>query len=230
MNRLVATWQDMEPRRRFVAGLAALAALIAIVGLGRMASAPSMALLYSGLDPSAAGGVVSALESRGAVYEVRGDAIYVASDQRDRLRMALAAEGRPAGGPAGYELLDGISGFGTTSEMFDATYWRAKEGELARTILALPGVRSARVHIANPVRKPFERRLDPSAAVTVAMRSGALGESQAQAIRHLVSSAVAGSRPPRSPCSMRTAGCCCARARTRPRPAPPTSPKPAPPR
>ena len=29
-----------------------------------------------------------------------------------------------------------LSGFGTTSQMFDAAYWRAKEGELARTILA----------------------------------------------------------------------------------------------
>ncbi len=195
MSKFSAIWQDMEPRRRFVAGLAGLAAVIAVVGLARMASTPAMALLYSGLDPSAAGGIIASLESRGAPYEVRGDAIYVSEADRDRLRMALASEGRPAGGPAGYELLDGISGFGTTSEMFDATYWRAKEGELARTILALPGVESARVHIANPVRRPFQRRVDPTASATVAMRSGRLPESQAQAIRHLLSSAVTGLSP-----------------------------------
>ncbi len=195
VNRLTTIWEGMEPRKKFVAGLAALAALIAIVGLARVASTPGMALLYSGLDPAASGGVISALESRGLSYEVRGDSIYVPEADRDRTRMALAAEGRPSAGPMGYELLDGISGFGTTSEMFDATYWRAKEGELARTILALPGVLRARVHIANPVRRPFEKRTDQTASVSVAMRVGALGETQALAIRHLVSSAVAGLSP-----------------------------------
>jgi flagellar M-ring protein FliF len=63
--------------------------------------------------------------------------------------MALAAEGLPAAGGAGYELLDNLSGFGTTSQMFDAAYWRAKEGELARTLLAMPEIKAARVHIAS---------------------------------------------------------------------------------
>ncbi len=61
-------------------------------------------------------------------------AIYVDAAQRDSLRMVLAGQGLPATGGAGYELLDSLSGFGTTSQMFDAAYWRAKEGELARTI------------------------------------------------------------------------------------------------
>ena len=43
--------------------------------------------------------------------------------------------------PQGYELLDSLSGFGTTSQMFDAAYWRAKEGELARTIVVQPACR-----------------------------------------------------------------------------------------
>ena len=41
----------------------------------------------------------------------------------------------PANSGSGYELLDSLTGFGTTSQMFDAAYWRAKEGELARTII-----------------------------------------------------------------------------------------------
>ena len=109
--------------------------------------------------------------------------------------MALAAEGLPAGGPAGYEILDGLSGFGTTSQMFDAAYWRAKEGELARTITGSPNVRAARVHLANPVNQPFARTPAGSASVTVTMARGALDPGQAQAIRYLVSSAVAGVAP-----------------------------------
>ena len=109
--------------------------------------------------------------------------------------MALAAKGLPAGGPAGYEILDGLSGFGTTSQMFDAAYWRAKEGELARTITGSPNVRAARVHLANPVSQPFSRTPAGSASVTVTMARGELDRGQAEAIRYLVSSAVAGVAP-----------------------------------
>jgi flagellar M-ring protein FliF len=112
--------------------------------------------------------------------------------QRDSLRMALAGEGLPAAGGSGYELLDQLTGFGTTSQMFDAAYWRAKEGELARTLLAMPEVRAARVHIAQGPTDGFRRDTPPSASVTVTTASGRLSEAQAQAIRHLVASAVAG--------------------------------------
>ncbi len=128
-------------------------------------------------------------------YEVREASIYVDGGQRDAVRMALATEGLPASGPAGYELLDNLSGFGTTSQMFDAAYWRAKEGELARTITAAPNVRAARVHLANPVNQPFARTPSGTASVTVTMARGALDAEQAQAIRYLVSSAVAGLAP-----------------------------------
>lgn len=192
VNQIAALWSGLDTRRRIVTGLAAAAAVIAVLGLARMAAQPSMALLYAGLDPAAAGGVTTALETRGVAYEVRGDAIFVPENRRDSLRMALAAEGRPESGAAGYELLDGLSGFGATAQMFDAAYWRAKEGELARTILSLPQVRRARVHVANPVRRPFERGAAPTASVAVTMAAGALPAAQAQAIRHLVAAAVPG--------------------------------------
>ncbi|HKK35741.1 MAG TPA: flagellar basal-body MS-ring/collar protein FliF [Paracoccaceae bacterium] len=195
MTRIATLWSGLDPRGRLVALLAAGAVALAVIGLARVAVQPGMALLYAGLDAAAAGGVVSALEARQVPYEVRGDAIYVPDGERDALRMTLAAEGRPEGGAAGYELLDDLSGFGTTSEMFDAAYWRAKEGELARTILALPQVRSARVHVANPQRRPFERGGEPTASVAVSMSSGALPARQAEAVRFLVAAAVPGLSP-----------------------------------
>ena len=131
-------------------------------------------MLYSGLDATAAGEVVAELEAEGVAFEVDGAAILVDSAARDRIRMALAAKGLPAGGPAGYEILDNLSGFGTTSQMFDAAYWRAKEGELARTITGSPDVRAARVHLANPVSQPFSRTPAGSASVTVTMARGEL--------------------------------------------------------
>jgi len=160
-----------------------------------MAATPQLTLLYSGLEAHAAGEVVQALQQQGVIHEVRGGAIYVDAAARDVLRMTLASEGLPAVNAQGYELLESLTGFGTTSQMFDAAYWRAKEGELARTILSIPSVRAARVHIASTDNNPFLREVRPSASVTVTMAGGSLSVSQARAIKSLVSSAVASLRP-----------------------------------
>jgi flagellar M-ring protein FliF len=187
-----AFWSALSLQRRLmlIGGIAGLVTVLVI--LSRVVAAPSMSLLYAGLEPAAAGDVIAALEARGVTHEVRGGAIYVAAPDRDALRMALAAEGLPANGGAGYELLDGLSGFGTTAQMFDAAYWRAKEGELARTITAAPALRAARVHLANPVARPFAQSAAPSASVTVTGAGGPVSPQMAEAVRYLVASAVAG--------------------------------------
>jgi flagellar M-ring protein FliF len=190
-----ATIGRMSMGQRVVAALGTLAALAAFFGVLRLATAPTMALLYSGLDPAAAGEVVQSLDQQGALYEVRGGAIYVESSQRDALRLGLAAEGKPQNGAAGYEILDSLSGFGTTSQMFDAAYWRAKEGELARTIMSSPLVRSARVHVSNGGTRPFVRAATPGASVSLIPAGAGIPPEQAAAIRFLVAAAVAGLDP-----------------------------------
>lgn len=195
MQNVLTTWNALDLSKRLIVIGATIAVFLAVLALARIAGQPRMALLYAGLDPTAAGEVVAALDAQGAAYRIEGDSIRVEAGRRDELRMILAGEGLPAQGTAGYELLDGLSGFGTTSQMFDAAYWRAKEGELARTILAMPGVRSARVHLARAPAQPFATDAAPTAGVTVTMASGSLTATQAQALRHLISSAVAGLRP-----------------------------------
>lgn len=195
VKQLSDLWSALDIRRRIVVLLATVAMFAAVLGLARLASAPSLTLLYSGLEGPAAGEVVRALEQRGAVYEVRGGAIFVETGQRDELRMTLASDGLPRNGGQGYELLDSLTGFGTTSRMFDAAYWRAKEGELARTIAASPQVESARVHIATPAATPFRRETRATASVFVTGAGVAVTSANARAFRHLVASAVAGLEP-----------------------------------
>ena len=194
MNQLVSIWSALDVRRRVLVIGASLAMFVTILLLGRMAAAPSMALLYSGLEPTAAGEIVAVLEARGVPHEIRGTAIHVPDDQRDALRLELAAEGMPAQGGAGYELLDSLSGFGTTAQMFDAAWGRAVEGELARTILANPQIRAARVHIARGSDRPFDMGAAPSASVFVTA-AGGLSAAQARALRHLVAAAITGLSP-----------------------------------
>lgn len=181
-------------RKGVVVG-ATIAVFLAILGMSRLASAPNYSLLYSGLEPAAAGEVVLALEQRGIPHQVRGNSLYVPNSQRDQLRLTLASEGLPAGGSKGYELLDGLTGFSTTPQMFDATYLRAKEGELARTLVSSPDISNARVHIAGGGDNPFRRDLRPSASVQITGRRGAINVDQAQSIRHLVAAAVTGLSP-----------------------------------
>lgn len=195
MQPLIALWQALDPRRRLIVGVATLGMFAAVLALSGLAGKPSMALLYAGLESARAGEVVAALDQRAVVYEVRGDSIYVEAPRRDELRMALAGEGLPATGGAGYELLDSLSGFGTTSQMFDAAYWRAKEGELARTIVANPAIRSARVHIASSGSQPFRKESRPTASVAVGTAAGGLSPNHAKALKYLVASAVSGMSP-----------------------------------
>ncbi|QDC08368.1 flagellar M-ring protein FliF [Oceanicola sp. D3] len=191
MQNLLDTWNGLDARRRLTVLVATVAMFAAVLALSRMATSPGMTLLYAGLEPSAAGEVVTSLDQRGVAYDVRGGAIYVDSARRDELRMTLAGEGLPANGGQGYEILDGLSGFGTTSQMFDAAYWRAKEGELARTILASPRVRAARVHISNPASQGFGRDTAASASVAVTATSGRVTPAEAKAFKFLIASAVA---------------------------------------
>lgn len=195
MQKLQDYWSERSSQQKIILAAAFTATFLAIAGFGWLASRPSMAMIYGGLDPAQSGEVIAGIERAGIAYEIRGDAIWVDSAQRDRLRMDLAAQGLPAAGGAGYELLDGMSGFGTTSQMFDAAYWRAKEGELARTILALPNVKTARVHLAVENGRGYRRDMTGSASVTLTTNGQLISREQAAALRYLVSSGVPGMQP-----------------------------------
>jgi len=195
VQQLISMWNGLSFGRKLIAISATVGMFLAVLTMTRLATAPSLSLLYAGLEPTAAGEVVRSLEGRGVAFDVRGGSIFVDADARDQLRMTLASEGLPANGSGGYELLDNLSGFGTTSQMFDAAYWRAKEGELARTIVASPHINSARVHIAHGGNNPFQRGLAPTASVSVAASGGEITPAQAKALKFLVASAVAGLSP-----------------------------------
>jgi flagellar M-ring protein FliF len=185
----------MDASKRVVGVLGVAALITCLVVLTRMATQPAMVLLYSGLEARQSGDVVQALEQRGEAYTIKGGTIFVPAQRRDELRMTLASEGLPANSSQGYELLDSLSGFGTTSQMFDAAYLRAKEGELARTIVSSPAISMARVHIAQAQKSAFDRGKNGTASVFVTPAAGGLDSKQARALKYLVASAVAGIVP-----------------------------------
>jgi len=169
--------------------------VIAMTMLMQGAVKQPMGLLYAGLDPMHTGEVIAELEKRGVDYEIRGETIFVPNSERDSVRFSLAKDGLPQQSVQGYELLDDVNGFSVTSEMYNATYWRAKEGELTRTILAIPGVSSARVHIGASLRSGFSRSGPSQTASVTLVSSNRVSASQAEAIQYLVALAVSGLEP-----------------------------------
>lgn len=188
-------WSTLSVQRRVFVVFATVVVFAAVLFLARGAGTREMSLLFGSLEAGTAGEVITALDQQGVAYEVRGNAIYVPTNQRDTVRMGLAGQGLPTNGSQGYELLDSLSGFSTTAQMFDAAYWRAKEGELARTILASPHIRASRVHISTPSQRPFQRDQKQTAAVTVTTRSGALAGTHVKALQFLIAAAVPGLEP-----------------------------------
>ncbi len=195
MQQYILIWKALTFNRKLILIGASAGVFLAIFAMSRIVSSPSMILLYGGLEASSAGEVVRVIEQQGIAYEVRGGSIFVDSRQRDELRLTLASEGLPPNAMQGYEILDTLSGFGTTSQMFDVAYWRAKEGELARTIVNSSFISAARVHIANGTSNPFRRTTSPTASVSVTPTSGSITANQARSVRYLVASAVAGLSP-----------------------------------
>ena len=73
---------------------------------------------------------------------------------------------------------------------------RALEGELARTILTMRGINSARVMIALPRRELFQSdAAEPTASVVVGVTGGQLSGAQVQAIRNVIASSVPNLKP-----------------------------------
>jgi len=193
--KFLDTLRALPLSRQLMLAAAVLGIVMAMSFMVQGVTKEPMALLYSGLEPQYAGEIIEELEGSQTPYELRGGAIFIPQSQRDEVRFALAREGLPRQSVQGYELLDDVNGFSVTSEMYNASYWRAKEGELTRTIQAIPGITSVRVHIGASLRSGFSRSQPAQTASVTIATAYALSQEQAEAIQYLVALAVSGLNP-----------------------------------
>ncbi|OYW35280.1 MAG: flagellar M-ring protein FliF, partial [Brevundimonas sp. 12-68-7] len=184
-------------RLAMVLGVGAGVAAALVVLMMRLGQAPD-ALLYSNLDLREAGEITSSLEQAGIAYSTRGDGstIMVNRDQVGEARLMLAGRGLVTSGSVGYEIFDNQSVMGQTEFQQQISEQRALQGELARTIMSMRGISSARVQIALPRRELFQAdAADPTAAVVVGLNGRALSVDQVRAIRNVVASSVPNLKP-----------------------------------
>ena len=194
LQHLISSLTNLGWRRLATLGAIGIA-VASIVGLGGYyLSRPAFDTLYAGLDRQDVSSIGSALTEAGIAFDVApdGTSIKVRYSETAHARMLLAEKGLPHSANSGYELYDKLGSLGLSSFMQDVTRVRATEGELARTIQLMNGVRAARVHIVLPDEGSFRRaRQPPSASVMIRTDSIADGPT-GQAIRHLVAAAVPG--------------------------------------
>lgn len=183
-------------RAGFIAG-----ALVIVAGAAMAlwwVLSPNYQLLFGGLRETDAAEIAKSLKDWKVPYRFAdgGRSIEVPADQVYDTRMKLVSEGVPSGGHVGFELFND-SDFGVTEFAQRVNYQRAVQGELERSIAALPGVQSVRVHLT--IQRPglFVGQDDSSkASVVVGLAAGeSLTSAQARGIRNLVASAVEGLSP-----------------------------------
>ena len=185
---------ELGPRRLAALALIGLAVFLGVGGGAYYLSRPEFEVLYTGLTRDDVTRVSTVLRDASIAFDVNsaGDTIYVRPGQTAQARTLLADKGLPSNASGGYELFDKIGSLGLTSFMQEITRVRALEGEIARTIQVMKGVKAARVHIVMPARGSFRREeLKPSASVVI-RTEGPAEPKTARSIRHLVAAAVPG--------------------------------------
>ncbi|MEK7265418.1 MAG: flagellar basal-body MS-ring/collar protein FliF [Pseudomonadota bacterium] len=191
-------------------GIARLAAIVGVtIGVAlvmgmivmRIGDEP-MTLLYADLELKDAQDLTARLDADGVKYDLREVggkvSVYAPREASANLKIKLAGDGFIANtGNVGYEIFDQQDALGSTSFQQNINRLRALEGELARTIATISGVRSARVHLVLPERELFSRDKQQATASIVVEAPGGLDKHSVRAIVNLAASAVPALSPSR---------------------------------
>ena len=192
VERLWANLLALGARRLITLATIGVVVFAATGIAGYYLSRPTTETLYSGLDRDDVVSIGSSLREAGINFDVSADGttVTVPLGQAGSARMLLAEKGLPHSGSVGNELYDKLGSLGLTSFMQEVTRVRAIEGELARTIQMMRGVKAARVHIVMSDEGSFRRERQAPSASVIIRTDGGDDRSVGDAIRHLVAAAI----------------------------------------
>jgi flagellar M-ring protein FliF len=169
------------------------AAVAAAIWLVLWSQGQNYTVLYGQLSERESGQVMDALTAAGIEYKLSASgAVSVPESKVQEARIRLATQGLPQSDSMGIEMIQKESALGSSSMMETARYQSVLETELARTIVKVQGVQSARVHLALPKPTVFLRDArKATASVMLQLYPGRrLEPGQVAAIVHLVASSV----------------------------------------
>ena len=191
---MVEVIQTLDAKRRNTLLLSLVAILVLFIAAAAWLLSPKYNNLFEGMDEQSAAKTIARLEEQGVPFEVLqmrdGNTIKVPQEQVERLKVTMSAElGLPE--VQGLELFDNAD-YSMTDFSQDVTYKRAIQGELARTISNMPGLKSARVHVTFAPKRLFSSQKQPAKASIYVeqVENVALAKAQVEGIKKLVANAI----------------------------------------
>jgi flagellar M-ring protein FliF len=196
IDQLKAFWANLTPQRRMFA----VGGLVTVVGAAAILVAVNSGENYSKLLKPAKDqnveAITDALEARSIPSRMGENGwITVPAAHLDEARLvASMAHGKVDG--VGLEMFDQPT-FGASQFDKYVNYIRGLEGELGRTIARIDGVKSARVHLTIPKRRPIRSlQKPPKASVNLRLAENMMiPRSRVRSIQLMAASAVEGMDP-----------------------------------
>ena len=193
MNPIESFRNGAHSRQAVLVALAALGGAILLFALWFFVVRTPYVTAFSNLESKDAVTIVAELERLKTPYKLAdgGTSIRVPEDQVDTSRINILGGDLPLKGAVGFELFNKTD-MGLTEFAQKINYQRALQGELARTIMSLDEIESARVHLSLPEAGIFERdKRVAKASVTVSTKLGGdIDRKVVHGIQKLVASAV----------------------------------------
>lgn len=202
-NRLLeqarAYWAGLSAGRRIGVVLSFLGVLLALGAVVYLSPGARYTALGAGaLPPEEVSAIRARLTGDGIPFRLTGGGtgIEVPDERHAEAVVSLAGAGIPARGGKGFEVFDETS-LMTTPFVQSVNYQRALQAELARSIMQMESVQSARVMIAKPEPSPFVRdQKNPTASVVIKLKPrSTMSPATAGAIVSLVAHSIEGLRP-----------------------------------
>ncbi len=132
-------------------------------------------------------------------YRLKGNTVYVSSEEYQRIKLGMTRQGISQGDSAGVDIIMQDMGFGVSQRVEKVRLKHAREKQIASTIEEMTAVSRAKVLLALPKENVFARReKKASATVVVTTRRGSMISSgEVNSIVDIVASAVQGLEPDR---------------------------------
>lgn len=190
-------WRSLSMAKKISLGAATAAMVGLISAVIALSGGDAMEYLFVDVTPSDKQEIAAYLTQNGVTdFVIDEKGIKVHPSKVLKLRIDLSQKGIPSQGQVGWEQFD-KQDFARTEFEQNINKKRAIEGELTRTINAIDGIMSSRIHITAPDKSIFVRdEKDPTAAVYIKTKQGfELEKAQIRGIQHLVSRSVEGLKP-----------------------------------
>jgi len=200
LNALVEIWKSIGIPQKVSIILIGLLTLGGIGGILYMGTRPDWQILESGMSRETAAKVYDIVKDANIQVKLldSGRTIMVPSKNVYALRLRISGEGIKVRSDEGdgWDIFDKMS-LGMTELQQQIHKQRAQQGELQKMIKELPNIVSCRVMLTPPEKRVFRKTKSRSkASVLLVLRNGStLSNSQANTIRHLVSSAITNMKP-----------------------------------